>query len=534
MANLFGVMQRCTSVLSDISADRHRVKASDVLCVAALIGIVLALTVLRFDAVAMQTWDEARLANNALEIARSGHWLIPTYGGVPDHWNTKPPLLIWAMACLLRLGLPPLMAVRLPSILATLATTILVWGFCRFGLQDRVAATVAGFLLVASTLYTGVHVGRTGDYDALESFFITVYVLAFWRAFYEDEAVHAGWMAVWGGAVVLATMTKGVAGVLPLPGLFVFALLGGRWRLLVRDARFWVAGLSVAAICAGYYGSRELYDPGYVRAMWNIEIRGRYLQALDAHRGGFLFYPFMLVKKFEPGLILLPLATLPLLALDRRRRSLVLICMLSAGALLAVLMSAKTQLYWYAAPAVPLLSVASAVGVSDGMRWVASMGHRLPCFFRVVPMRVALVILLLLGVLGCLYLNQVRFPEQARHFENAQFYGQFLKRLQMMNAAPSVVIVDNGVLNNAGFKAYNPILKFYAGIAEEHGMSVSVVEPGFRLPSGTLTASCDPKSLLWLRNRYEFIVRRSDAWCAFGQIGNSLNPSADHLSHVLH
>ena len=171
-------------------------------------AIVVALTVVSFDDVPMQTWDEARLANNALEIAHGGHWLIPTYGGVPDHWNTKPPLLIWAIAGLLRLGLPPLVALRLPSILATMATTALVWGVCRFALRDRWAAATAGFLLVTSTLYTGVHVGRTGDYDALESFFIAAYVLAFWRVFYGDGPVRTGWIAVCGGAVILATSVK--------------------------------------------------------------------------------------------------------------------------------------------------------------------------------------------------------------------------------------------------------------------------------------------------------------------------------------
>src|SRR5437763_16494123 len=113
-----------------------------------------------------------------------------------QYWTLISPILLWSIAGLLRLSLPPLAALRAPSILATVATTVLVWGVCRFALRDRVAAAVAGFLLVASTLYTGVHVGRTGDYDALESFFIAVYVLAFWRAFYEDASIHTGWIAV--------------------------------------------------------------------------------------------------------------------------------------------------------------------------------------------------------------------------------------------------------------------------------------------------------------------------------------------------
>src|SRR6516165_7241321 len=84
----------------------------DVLCVGSLLILWFLLHILNYDSLPLQLWDESRNANNALEIARYGHWLVPTYKGVSDHWNTKPPLLIWQMAALMRLGLPPLLAIR--------------------------------------------------------------------------------------------------------------------------------------------------------------------------------------------------------------------------------------------------------------------------------------------------------------------------------------------------------------------------------------------------------------------------------------
>ena len=100
----------------------------DALCLGALLLLWFSLLVLHYSSLPLQTWDEARNANNALEIARSGHWLVPSYEGIPDHWNTKPPLMIWQMSALMRLGLPPLLAVRLPTMLAALATVGAVWG----------------------------------------------------------------------------------------------------------------------------------------------------------------------------------------------------------------------------------------------------------------------------------------------------------------------------------------------------------------------------------------------------------------------
>src|ERR1051326_3802768 len=138
-----------------------------------LAGLLLAVTALMLLPGAlglpMELWDESRVANNAIEMAKQGGWLVTTFGGVPDHWELKPPLLIWAMAALLRTGMDPMLAIRLPSILATMGSVLLVYASCLMLLKDRLAGLVGGLLLACSVLFMGDHVGRTGDYDALLS-----------------------------------------------------------------------------------------------------------------------------------------------------------------------------------------------------------------------------------------------------------------------------------------------------------------------------------------------------------------------------
>ena len=136
----------------------------DLLHLGGLLSLWFCLLMLRNNSLPLQPWDEGRLANSALEMLHSGHWFVPSYGGVPDHWSVKPPLLIWQMAALIWLGLPPLLGVRLPTMLAALATVGTVWAVCRYTLQDRAAALVAGLLLLSSLLFTNIHIGRTGDY----------------------------------------------------------------------------------------------------------------------------------------------------------------------------------------------------------------------------------------------------------------------------------------------------------------------------------------------------------------------------------
>ena len=169
-----------------------RLDGSDFVAVGGLLLLIFTLLIFRSDALPMQLWDESRNASNALEAALDGHWLAPTYHGAVDHWNTKPPLLTWLIAALMKTGVAPLWALRLPNIAAAVATCGLVWGTLRFSLRDRVAAAIGGVLLVTSTLYVGPHATRTGDFDGLESLFVLGYVLCFWAGF--KDPARPNWL----------------------------------------------------------------------------------------------------------------------------------------------------------------------------------------------------------------------------------------------------------------------------------------------------------------------------------------------------
>jgi len=69
----------------------------------------------------IRIWDEARNTINALEMSKSGFSLVTTFEGNPDHWNTKPPLLIWIMAMLYKFFGATEITSRLPSVLSALA-----------------------------------------------------------------------------------------------------------------------------------------------------------------------------------------------------------------------------------------------------------------------------------------------------------------------------------------------------------------------------------------------------------------------------
>ena len=87
--------------------------------------------------------EETRRAEVATEILQTGDWIVPRQQGQP--FLSRPPLGSYPIAVLeMLLGTGSLLAVRLPSVIATWLTTILIYGYSRQFLS-RLGALTAGF-----------------------------------------------------------------------------------------------------------------------------------------------------------------------------------------------------------------------------------------------------------------------------------------------------------------------------------------------------------------------------------------------------
>ena len=495
--------------------DRLEQAALGLLAVLFLFGLVV-----RSDALPMHLWDESRNANNALEAARGGHWLAPYYNGVVDHWNTKPPLLIWMIASGMSLGLPPLWALRLPSLLAAAGTLSLIWAALRFGLRDRLAAAIAVALVLSSPLYMGIHGVRTGDYDGLETFFVVSYVLSFWRLL--RGPAGGGWFLAFAGGLVGAVMTKGIAGMLAAPGLALcLAANRGRALQLIRDWRSWVYCGAVAVVCLGYYATREFYDHGYIAAVLANEVGGRFAVAQGGGTGGDLLFYLRYSLGLEPALLLLPLG-LSLFALRGREaaRSLALVALGAAASLFVAISLAQTKLTWYALPLVPILSLPAAVGASEWLRRAFARGSR--------PMWMAAgaVCAFLVGVgPAAQAARSFTLPDRYRPGQplpigaDQILYGRAIAELRREGVAQRVAIVDSGFTNGpADDRSYNPIIDFYAEWYGQ-GRQFRRVRPPQSLAPASTVLTCDPKSLGWLAATYVVSAPRSVEGCSLFTVG---------------
>lgn len=499
-----------------------KLEPSDLIVTSGLCLLVAILLIYRSDALPLQYWDESRIANNALEAALDGYWLAPAYNGAVDHWNTKPPLLIWSIAAFFKAGLPALWALRLPSIVAALATCGLAWSILRFGLRDGVAAALCGVLILCSNMYVGIHGARTGDFDGLESLFVLGYVLCLWAAL--EDPPRPNWLFGGVACIFAAVLTKGVAGLLPLPGCVLFLLARPRvLQALIRDVRAWFCAFAAVGLCVGYYLSRETYDPGYIRAVIGNELAGRFLNVSDGHSGGPMFYLAALFHGFEPGILLLPVSAMVFFGADPRRRDLATITLASGAALLVVLSCSKTKLFWYETPAIPLFSIAATIGVSDALHYFAT---RDPA--RARRLAVGVVVLCAAAGAGTVWVACAFYTSQqwANGLASQVRDGSFLAHLHDRGLTPPVTVMDDRFLTGPDFggtphRYYNQVVDFYARLYRNH-WRIDQLTPGQTVRPNTMVIACSPAPLAWVAARFRLSIMVHQDGCILGRVVSAI------------
>src|SRR6188768_3681955 len=156
------------------------------------------------------TWDESLYATSAAEMVQSGDWLVTTFHGDVDYYNTKPPLNVWLIASSFKLFGINLWALRLPSFLAAFATIAVVQTWCRRAL-NATTAILATLVLSTTFGFLYVHSARSGNPDAWLALDILLTVITLW------SAMTSPWRLVWLGPLAAAAfLLKGMAVLLPL------------------------------------------------------------------------------------------------------------------------------------------------------------------------------------------------------------------------------------------------------------------------------------------------------------------------------
>ena len=191
--------------------------------------------------------DETRFAEASREMLQRADYVVPWFNG---QWRfDKPVLIYWCQSASYLLFGENAFAARLPSVLFTTATALLlvVWGR---RLADARTAFIAGAMFI-----TGLHVaiiGRVATADMAMVFFVTLAVWSGWELTRPEQPARFRWWLVFYVTLALGFLAKGPVAWLPIAGLVLGrGLRPNSFRLPVGAT---LAGLVVAGGLAALWG----------------------------------------------------------------------------------------------------------------------------------------------------------------------------------------------------------------------------------------------------------------------------------------
>lgn len=235
--------------------------------------------------------DEGRYASIAVEMYRSGDWLVPRIYGAAH--VDKPPMIYWMMDASYHVFGVNEFAARMPSAASALGVILLVW--C---LGVRFYGPLGGFsaalILLTSPLFFVA--ARLADLNMLHTLWITLALASYW-VWQENGNKFSRWMFYL--ALGLSLFTKGPVGPV-VTGLCIFGFRLARGRKALRPIMYIPGMLLMCAVGLWWYILAAMRHPELWSFFIQKELLGRYLSQSHG-RGQPVWYYFWI----------LPLAVFP-------------------------------------------------------------------------------------------------------------------------------------------------------------------------------------------------------------------------------
>lgn len=322
-------------------------------------------------------WDEGRNSLNALEMYFNNNFLVMHYNNEPDMWNTKPPMLIWFQTCFMYfIGVNEL-AIRLPSIIAAFFTCFYLFYFSKTVLKNEWLGLLISTILITVNGYVEIHGIRTGDFDALLTLYTTICSLSI---FLYCESNKKTYLYLFFITLTCAALTKGIAGLLFAPAYILLVLFYKKFIPLIKNKDFYLGALIFIVFVFGYYGLREVFNPGYINAVYENELGGRLnstLDGVDTKDNLFYFNNFFNeYDRLKYWIYLFPLAfILNLFNNNKTIFNLNIYCFTLIITHYLVLTKAATKYHWYDTPWFPFIAIIIGLGFYNLYTYLKKLKH---------------------------------------------------------------------------------------------------------------------------------------------------------------
>jgi 4-amino-4-deoxy-L-arabinose transferase-like glycosyltransferase len=466
----------------------------------------------RLGELSIDCWDEARLANNALEMANSGGLsLVTTYDGSPDHWNTKPPLVIWLMSLSIAFFGSSELSVRIPSVMAAMATITMVFAFAAYYLKRPLIGFLSVLILLCIRAYIHLHGARSGNYDSVLTLWTTGYLLSGYL-YLKDTDHRMLWLSLCMLGILLAFFTKTAQGLIFAPALIIYALYKRQYFVL-KSALVYFYGILILAICAAYYLLRNQIDPGYLDSAILNDLLGRFATVIENHVGGPFYY-------FEPKWVILTVGIIGFQFMSRNHSELrefsVFLGMMFLFYLL-IISSASTKIAWYV---VPLSSLASML--------IAIAFYQLAKdkLFKITLPRVRPGLIIFPAVI---FVSFLVFAFNFREIENQEMssknlvadqYNYFLRsKFVQSGQIPKFAVVHPSYYDTSFYIA--PAL-FYVNTLRKKGLKITVLQVDDAVPEDyQYLLLCGEKIKNRMETRFSLQAIDTDGQCGMYMIGKT-------------
>jgi len=404
-------------------------------------------------------WDEARQAMNMLEMAENGNPLVTYFEGAPDHYNTKPPLLIIMQTCVYLITDHLELSLRLPSALAGLICCLVLLGFCSHYLKRPLIGGLAALILVSISGFVELHGTRTGDYDALITLWILLFLIQFYLFLEKGLQKHLMLFYLF---FALGIATKASVPFLTLPILLIWTLYKRKLGSILMTRYLYIGLVIPLSMMLLLYPFRELFDPGYIQSAWFNDFGGRYGTAIDGHAQPYPYYFKKLwVERALYFSALFPVFMLiGLISKPSQRKNILLFSGLFCVGFILLISQSVTKIYWYDTPIMPFLALTIAVGVSMIYTHIKSIKYS-----KII------LIIMTLGLLVVPYLHNATKSIQAKRFswEGPEYYEPSLLLKKAINGEVNLkrhyLLFDNDYYPH--YEVYNILL------GEKQGYKIS-------------------------------------------------------------
>lgn len=299
-------------------------------------------------------WDESRHGENSLEILKTNDWIVLNYGGQPDFYNLKPPLGAWLIAFSFSIFGVDEFALRFWSAIFGVGTILLVYLFGS-EIKNKCMGIYSAIFLLTIGGFIGYHGARTGDYDVMVTFFITLSLYFFYLSQIREKKIFLIGASI---SMALAVMVKGVIGLFPamIILIFLFFFRSLRKTILTRETGYAIFSFSILVFPWFIY--RFFKGKDFFSILIGYDLLKRIGEPIEGHVGDWSFYFLVLNQMFGKILFILILVIFvySIILMSQKNRP-VSFLVIWISLVMLIFTVAKTKIFWYIIPLYPAISL---------------------------------------------------------------------------------------------------------------------------------------------------------------------------------